>query len=201
MTAAGLFLRSSLRAAALTPGFRIANSVVVELDPSLAGYNQTRGRESYRGLLARLKALPGVQSASIAATVPFGLTSNGSSIRRQGSDPADPASLVSCQSNIVDENCFQTMGIPLLRGRSFRMAETAGRTAVVLDRLAANRLWPQGDALGKHILLNEDGVAKAREMEVVGIVGDVREHVVGRGRSLMFTSRLARITSPTCTYT
>jgi predicted permease len=181
LTAAGLFLRSSWRAAALAPGFRTANSVVIELDPSLAGYNQTRGRETYRGLLARLKALPGVESASIAATVPFGLTSNGSSIRRQGSDPADPASLVYCQSNIVDENYFPTAGIPLLRGRSFRAAEAAGRTAVVLDRLAANRLWPQADALGKHVLLIEDGAAKPRDMEVVGIVGNVREHVVGKG--------------------
>jgi predicted permease len=181
LTAAGLFLRSSLRAAALAPGFRIANSIEIELDPSLAGYDQTRGREAYRGLLARLKALPGVQSASIAATVPFGMTSNGSSIRRQGSDPSDSGSLVYCQSNIVDENYFQTMGIPLLRGRSFRASEAYGRSAVVLDRMAANRLWPQGDALGKHILLHEDGAAKPRDMEVVGMVGNVQEHVVGKG--------------------
>jgi len=171
-----------LRAAAVAPGFRVANAVVVELDPSLAGYNQTRGRETYRGLLARLRELPGVESAAIAATVPFGITSNGSSIRREGSDPADPASRVYCQSNIVTETYFQTMGIPLLRGRPFRTAEGAGRTAVVLDRMAADRLWPHGDALGKHILLHEDGAAKAREMEVVGIVGNVQEHVVGRGR-------------------
>ena len=182
LTAAGLFLRSSFRAASLAPGFRVANSVVVELDPSLAGYNQVRGREIYRGLLARLRALPGVESAAIAATVPFGITANGSSIRREGSDPADPASLVYCQSNIVDEGYFQTMSIPLLRGRAFRAAEAAGRTAVVLDRLAADRLWPRGDALGKHILLHEDGAAKPREMEVVGIVGNVQQHVVGRGR-------------------
>jgi hypothetical protein len=45
LTAAGLFTRSALRAADMVPGFRIANSIVVELDPSLAGYNQVRGRE------------------------------------------------------------------------------------------------------------------------------------------------------------
>ncbi len=183
LTAAGLFLRSSFRAASLAPGFRVANSVVVELDPSLAGYNQVRGREIYRGLLARLRALPGVQSASVAATIPFGMVSNGRGVRRpEGSDPADPASLVYCQSNIVDEGYFQTMSIPLLRGRAFRAAEAVGRTAVVLDRLAADRLWPRGDALGKHILLHEDGAAKPREMEVVGIVGNVQQHVVGKSR-------------------
>ena len=180
LTAAGLFTRSALRAAGIAPGFRIANSIVIELDPSLAGYNQARGRETYRALLARLKALPGVQSASIAATVPFGMTASGRNIRRPGTDPADQRNLVNCRSNIVGPDYFETMGIPLLRGRSFRAAEASGRTAVVIDRLAANRLWPDGDALGKHILMNDD-VDKARELEIVGIVANVREHIVGRG--------------------
>jgi predicted permease len=181
LTAAGLFLRSATRAAGMAPGFRIANSIVVELDASLAGYNQTRGRETYRALLARLKALPGVESASLAATVPFGIVSNGRGIRRADSDPADHRSLVNCQSNIVDENYFQTMGIGLLRGRSFLPAEAAARSAVVLDRLAASRLWPDGGALGKHILMDEGEGEKPREMEVVGIVASVQEHIVGRG--------------------
>jgi predicted permease len=180
LTVAGLFTRSALRAAAISPGFRIANSIVIELDPSLAGYNQARGRETYRALLARLRALPGVESASLGATVPFGMTANGRSIRRSGTDPADPRNLVGCRSNIVEPDYFQTMGIALLRGRSFLPAETGARTAVVLDRLAANRLWPDGDALGKHIALDEEK-GRVREMEVVGIVANVREHIVGRG--------------------
>jgi predicted permease len=180
LTAAGLFTRSALRAADVAPGFRLANSIVIELDPSLAGYNQTRGRETYRALLARLKALPGVESASIAATVPFGMTSNGRGFRRADTNPADQASLVYCQTNIVDENYFRTMGIGLLRGRSFLPAEAAGPTAVVIDRLAASRLWPNGDALGKHILIDGGEGAKPREAEVVGIVANVREHIVGR---------------------
>ena len=183
LTAAGLLpAERAPRRRIAEPGFRIANSIVVEIDPGLAGYSTSRGKQTYLGLLARLKSLPGVQSASVAATIPFGITANGSSIRREGSDPADPASLVYCQSNIVDEGYFQTISIPLLRGRAFRAAEAVGRTAVVLDRLAADRLWPRGDALGKHILLHEDGAAKPREMEVVGIVGNVQQHVVGRGR-------------------
>jgi hypothetical protein len=89
LTAAGLFTRSALHAANMFTGFRVANSIVVELDASLAGYDRIRGRDTYRALLARLRALPGVESASLAATVPFGMTSSGRSIRRAGSDPAD----------------------------------------------------------------------------------------------------------------
>jgi predicted permease len=183
LTAAGLFLLSARRAADPAPGFRIANSIVVEVDASLAGYDQTRGRETYRALLARLKSLPGVESASLAATVPFGITSNGGSIRRADSDPADRRNLVHCRSNVVDPDYFQTMGIALLRGRSFLPAEAAARSAVVLDRLAASRLWPDGDALGKHILWEGEVAGKAREREVVGIVATVREHIVGKGES------------------
>jgi predicted permease len=181
LTAAGLFTRSALRAANVFTGFRVANSIVVELDASLAGYDRIRGRDTYRALLARLRALPGVESASLAATVPFGMTSNGRSIRRAGSDPADKGNLVPCQSNIVEESYFQTMGIEMLRGRTFRAAEGAVRSAVVLDRLAARRLWSDGEALGKHVQLTEDEKGKPREMEVVGIVANVQEHVVGRG--------------------
>ena len=157
LTAAGLFTRSALRAAAMAPGFRIANSIVIELDPSLAGYNQTRGRETYRALLARLKALPGVESASLAATVPFGMTSNGRSHPARGhrSRREAKSGFLPVQHRRI-RNYFQTMGIALLRGRSFRPAEGAARSAVVLDRLAADRLWPDGDALGKHILLNDE---------------------------------------------
>ncbi|MCX6633291.1 MAG: ABC transporter permease [Candidatus Solibacter sp.] len=181
LTAAGLFLRSALRAADMAPGFRIANSIVVELDPALAGYNQTRGRETYRALLGRLKALPGVQSASMAATIPFGIVSNGRSIRRADSDAAEKRNLISCRSNIVDSDYFQTMGIALLRGRSFQPAEANAGTAIVLDRLAASRLWPDGDALGKFILLDGEAAGKTRAREVVGIVGNVQEHIVGKG--------------------
>src|ERR1039457_2678156 len=169
LTAAGLFTRSALRAADVAPGFRNANSIVIELDASLAGYNSTRGRETYRALLARLKALPGVESASLAGTVPFGMTSFGHGIRPAGSDAADQRSLVYCQSNIVDRSYFRTMGIGLLRGRSFLPAEAAGPTAGVIDRLAASRLWPDGDALGKHILMDGGEAGKPSEMEVVGI--------------------------------
>jgi len=183
LTAAGLFVRSAVRAAGLAPGFRIANSIVVEIDPSLAGYDQTRGRETYRALLARFRALPGVETASVAATVPFGIVSNGRAVRRPDADPADKSKVVNCQSNIVEGSYFQAMGIALLRGRSFLPAEAAGRTAVVLDRLAARRLWPDGDALGRHVVLNEGDAATSREMEVVGIVGDVQEHIVGRDQS------------------
>jgi predicted permease len=178
LTAAGLFIRSAVRAASAAPGFRVSNSVIVEIDPSLAGYDPVRGKEAYRALLARFRALPGVESASTAATVPYGFISLGRSIQRLTDDPADKHTQVYCASNIVEADYFRTMGIPLLRGRSFLPAEAAAGNAVMLDRGAAARLWPNGDALGKRLRLLGGDTGSGREVEVVGVVGDVQEHII-----------------------
>jgi predicted permease len=184
LTAAGLFLRSFVRAANVSPGFRMENAVLIELDPSLAGYDEQHGRQIYRALLDRLAALPGVESTSIAATVPFGMVSLGRNIRKSSDAPsATPDGSEECRFNIVGESYFATLGIPLLRGRPFLPVEARAGTppVVILDQLAASRLWPNGDALGKHVRMSGGGLQKPRDAEVVGVVGSVQEHIIGRG--------------------
>jgi len=178
LTAAGLFVRSSLAVAHVEPGFRLDHEVRVEVDPSLAGDDEARGRQIYRALLGRLRSMPGVESASVAATVPFGMISLGRAIQRSSDTPK-----ISSRSNIVGADYFQTLGIPLVRGRSFSAAETEDPKTprvVILDHLAAERLWPKGDAVGQHIrLLPEDGTSPAEDAEVVGVAGNVRENIWG----------------------
>jgi predicted permease len=83
---------------------------------------------------------------------------------------------------MVSENYFETLGIPLLQGRTFDARErngTAPRVAI-LDKSAAGRLWPKGGAVGEHIRVNSgDGRERPQDAEVVGVVGDVREHLSG----------------------
>jgi predicted permease len=194
LATAGLFIRSSLAALSIQPGFRMDRGAVVEIDPSLAGYDPARSAEVTRAMVARLSAIPGVESASMAATVPFGLTSLGRTVQRASdplSDATDPAKrdrLVSGSFNIVGADYFATLGIPILRGRPFREAETlpgkAGRQAagvVVIDRLAAEKLWPKGEnPIGQRLrLLQGDAAGKAREVEIVGVAADLRDHIVG----------------------
>ena len=182
VSAAGLFLRSAWNAAAVQPGFRIDNEVVVELDPSLAGYDETRGRQLYRTLLERLGNLPGVQSASLAATVPFGMFSLGRTVERADAPAAANQKGLSFRSNIVSENYFTTLGIPVLRGRSFQESQTAGGPAVViLDQNAAEKLWPHGNPIGQRVRFSASDAAKQAtvEAEVVGIVGNVQDDVIG----------------------
>jgi predicted permease len=191
LTAAGLFIRSARTTQNVQPGFRIENSVLIEVDPSLAGYDETHGRQLLRSVLDRLRAVPGVESASMAATVPFGMVSLGRNIQRSsdapavGADPKSRTDGLSCRFNLVGEDYFATIGIPLLQGRAFRQDETQNAKSdpvVVLDQLAAEKLWPGGRAVGQHIRFVENkSSSPGRDAEVVGIVAGVQENVFGQG--------------------
>ncbi|SPE41437.1 Permease [Candidatus Sulfopaludibacter sp. SbA3] len=179
LVAAGLFLRSSLSAAQLGPGFRIAGELVLETDASLTGYGEARGRQLYPALVNRLQALPGVESASLGAIIPFGIISMSRGLRA-----TKDAKEVNAAFNIVGPNYFQTLGIPLLRGRAFGLGDArAGGGVVILDQLAANRLWPGQDAVGRHLLMNH-GPEKLQDLEVVGVVAATRQRFIGEESSL-----------------
>jgi predicted permease len=175
LTAAGLFVRSAQRAAQIEPGFSIDHRLLLEVDPSLAGYDETRGRQIYRQLVDRLKSIPGVESVSVAATVPFGMISLGRSVQRASDAPN--ATALSCGLNIVGEDYFKTLGIPLLRGRTFPATEKGPKVAI-LDREAAESLWPKGDAIGQHIRMHMSDRA-TEDVEVIGVVGGTKDSILG----------------------
>ena len=186
LSAAGLFIRSSVQAARVQPGFRVSGEILAEVDASLAGYDETRGRETYRAVVDRLQAIPGVESVSLAATVPFGMISLDKTVQRSSDSPSSMAGSesaiheVACQYNVVGAEYFQTMEIPLLRGRAFSTRDAAGTTPVVmLDQAAAEHLWPGGEAVGKNVRLVSGGSQPAVDAEVVGVVANVQERVLG----------------------
>ncbi len=195
LTAAGLFVHSAVRAANIQPGFSLDNQILAEVDASLISYDQARGSQLYEALKDRLRHIPGVQSVAIAATVPFGLVSLGKSITPSDVAPSKEHPALSARYNIVSEDYFQTLGIPVLRGRPFLGAEsTRGSKSkvAILDKQAAEKLWPGGDALGKHIRLDAGGPGgigisssgeeqkQPPDLEVVGVVGDIREGILGQ---------------------
>jgi predicted permease len=186
LSAAGLFVRSSMQAARLEPGFSIHNELLAEVDASLAGYDEARGREVYRALQERLQSTPGVESVGFAATVPFGMVSLGKSVQRSGDAPASSTNTppeADCSYNIVSSDYFQTLQIPLERGRAFSAQDessTAQRVAI-LDQAAAEKLWPGGDAVGKSVRLGSGGGGEpAMDAEIVGVVANVQEGVTGK---------------------
>lgn len=184
LTATGLFVHSAVRASNIQPGFSLENEVLAEVDASLIDYDEARGSQLYKALKERLRSVPGVQSVAIAATVPFGMTELGKNLSPSGTAASKDHPALEARYNIVSEDYFQTLGIPLLRGRSFTAMESsqASKSSVaIIDRLAADKLWPSGDAPGKHIQLDADkaGGKQARDVLVVGVVGNIRESILG----------------------
>jgi putative ABC transport system permease protein len=178
LTAAGLFVHSAFRAADVQPGFSIQNQMLAEVDASMTNYDEAHGRQLYTRLRERLQGIPGVESVAMAAVVSFGETDLGTSVTPANFTASKEHSPVNARFNIVTDGYFRTLGIPLLRGRSFAAAENMPAShshVAILDKTAAERLFPKGDAIGKQIRLDQDndrGIC-----EVVGVAGDIRQRI------------------------
>jgi predicted permease len=185
LTAAALFIRGANKAASVDTGLTPGASFLLETDASLAGYDQKRGQDLYRNLEERFAAIPGVDHASISATIPFGMISLSRNIQRAGLQPgpdAKPATAAdglafSAAWNSVGADYFATVGLRTIRGRVFTQAETtqsSGPMVAVIDEVLAKKLWPEGDALGQRIQYASDSAPKAKsEGRSVGASADL----------------------------
>jgi macrolide transport system ATP-binding/permease protein len=164
---AGLFVRSLQSAQQMYLGFEPDHILNVNLDPSEVGYDQARTTNFYQQLEDRLRAFPGVQSVSMAYSVPMGNYSQtaGVTIEDQPLQAGQQPPVI--LFNSVDPAYFQTMKIPLLRGRGFTNADngTALHVAVV-NRTMAEQFWPNEDAIGKRFTSDE---TKGTFWQVIGV--------------------------------
>jgi len=202
LTAAALFIRGAGKAAAVETGLQTSTNYLLETDASLATYDQAHSQNLYRTLEERLASLPGVESASISSTVPFGMIDLNKSVQRGGANPAPDAKPATAADglafepslNSVGADYFKTVGLPLLRGRAFNVAEAMHQTSpqvAIIDEVLAKKLWPAGDALGQRIQFAEKEPTRAREsggetkaqIEVVGIVPYTRDNLFGKDPS------------------
>jgi predicted permease len=181
ITAAGLFIRGALKASSVETGFSADSTILIEVDASLGGYDQTQALQLYRAASDHLGALPGVQAASIASTVPFGLYTMNRPVQRAGAKPAPGSHPTTAADGLaynvrwsgIGADYFTTMGLPLLRGRAFTKieAEIPGASPVaIVDDVLAKKLWPEGDALGQRIEWAES-TAPTAQLGGSGIMG------------------------------
>jgi predicted permease len=132
-----------------------------------AGFDKKRSQKFYRELLERVRSLPGVESASLASSVPMGPISNSDRVYPEGSSfpGGEPAAVISFAA--VDAPYFQTMKVPIVRGRAFteRDNEISPPVAIVNEAMA-RRLWPDRDPIGKRFRARD---ATGKLLEVIGV--------------------------------
>ena len=173
LTAAALFIRGANKAASVDTGLKPGASFLLETDASLAGYEPKRAEELYRNLNARLTALPGVDHASISATVPFGMISLSKNVQRAGIRPGpDDKPTTAAQGlafnadwNSVGADYFKTVDLAVVRGRAFNESEatqSGSAKVAIIDNILAKKLWPGGDALGQRIQFASDNAPRAK---------------------------------------
>jgi macrolide transport system ATP-binding/permease protein len=162
-----LFLRTLRNASAIDPGFSTRTALLATVDLLPAGYERDRGTVFMRSLLARVRELPGVESASTIRRMPLGLTgSSDTSFAVVGYAPA-PGEEMSTDFSNVGSAYLRTMGIPLIEGRDIGDGDVSGtRDVVVINETLARRYFAGRRALGGQLRFF------GRTVEVVGIARD-----------------------------
>ncbi len=182
LTATGLFLRGAFNATRANPGFPLENSVLAEVDMSLTDFDETRIRRLYTSIVEELRAIPGVEAASYANIVPFGMVMEGRKVTVPGNTSDNPVASTYANLTVVANDYFKTLRLPLLRGREFNPIEAESQSAspvAIIDEPLARQLWPNQDPIGQ--LIQFDDHHEGREiMEIVGVVPGIRDRVMDR---------------------
>jgi len=171
---AGLFIRSFMSAQQINPGFSPHNVLIATYDLFTGGYSEASGVEFDRQLVAKLEAQPGIQSVALSSRVPLGFGGGSTAVNPEGYVSQANESMET-QVAIVTPNYFQTLQIPLVKGRDFTPQDTkSSQRVVIVSETFVNRYWPNQEALGKQ--LNSDlthewftVVGVARDSKVNGL--------------------------------
>ncbi|HEY6391674.1 MAG TPA: ADOP family duplicated permease, partial [Bryobacteraceae bacterium] len=173
LVGATLFLRTLHNLVGQKLGYDREHLMMVRIDPVSAGYKGASVTALYQQIREKLRNIPGVRNVTLSNAGLF------------GGDAGDPISIDSPTSlkpddlhsrwTLVGPDYFETLGIPLLRGRKIDAADAArGARVCVVNEKFAKFYFPDSDPIGKHVT---DEYPTTRETyEIVGIVADVREH-------------------------
>jgi predicted permease len=173
LATAGLFLRSLGNASSIDIGFKPDNILMMTVDPKLHNYSPEKTVQFLSQLRERVSALPGVRSVSFLDTVPlsiggasYGFNVDAANARPQQRAQADVYS--------VGSGYFQTMGIPLLRGRDFNI-QSRDEHAIIINETMAGHLFPKQDPIGR--VLRADKILYT----VIGVARNSKSRTLGEG--------------------
>lgn len=169
MVGVGLCLRSLQNLRNVDPGFSARNLATLMIELGDTGYSEAQGREFYDRLRQAASQLYGVESYSLAPGLPLGDTSWGTDqVTFEGAAVSNQQD-VDITYSMADGNYFQTLGIPLLAGRTFDASDRQqGAEVAVVNHKLAETYWPGENPIGKHMHIKNGN----REITVAGVVGD-----------------------------
>jgi putative ABC transport system permease protein len=174
LAGAGLLIRSFSRLMGVDPGFQSKGILTARVElPNSKYKDDAKVSEFYAQLLERIRQLPGVRSASADAYLPFTGDIAGTGVEVEGRPPLSAAEQPEVDVAVVEPHFFETLGIPLLSGRTFNDREAREVSHnVVISQSMARKLWPNEDPVGKRVTIH----MKDQDVpsQVIGVVGDVK---------------------------
>jgi putative ABC transport system permease protein len=189
---AGLFARALRQVVTIDPGFDPRGVELASIDPSQAGYTATTGPLFVRSVLDRVRQMPDVTSATIAAVLPGGFEVRRNGLSVPGARPPGGQRFWDVDWNIVEPGYFATLRIAMTAGRDFSDADRAGTPLVaVISEAAARRFWPgkpTQEALGQSLMQPAFGprgpTNDVKALRVIGVARDIKANSLVDGATL-----------------
>ena len=179
LTCAALSLESVWNASRMDPGFDPAGVVTASFLPRRINYSPARTEAFYQQLTEHIKALPGVLSVGLADKLPLTVEYATGQCAPEGQDSSPEEQWLTVDRDSVGPGYFQTMGIPIVRGRAFNEQHTSTSLPVVaVNQTLAGLFWPGRDPIGQRVRL---GGSKGY-YEVVGVARDGKYRTLGEQR-------------------
>lgn len=167
LVSASTMLRGFRRMLLAGPGFRTDHLVMMSFDPTLVRYTQAQADQFYQQLEDRTRTLPGVKSAALTYVIPMAPNQDVANIVPEGHQFPKGTESATVFADSCDEHYFDTLGIPIRRGRGFRETDTAKAPLVaVINEKLASHYWPGQDPIGKRFRLND---RNGSWVEIVGL--------------------------------
>jgi len=175
LVSAGLLLRSFLSLLNTDPGFNSTNLLTMKLVLPAAKYKDDQARAAfYSELLNRIRVLPGVESVAAVNYLPLGGSNSSDIFLIEGLPEPPPGQEFIGRYRVCTPDYFQTMGIPILKGRAFTEQDKVDAPRVVIvNETLAQRYWPNQDPINKRMRFTGP-LEKNPWIQVVGVVKDVK---------------------------
>src|SRR5437660_4117231 len=172
LISATLLVKSFILSVRSSPGYNPANLMVAQLALPRTKYaRESRQRNFSQDVLARIRALPQVDSAGMASNVPFGGFGQGVEFEAVGKPAPQPGERQGTHFTAVSADYFSTMQIGLVRGRMFNSADAqGGYPSVIINQTMAGQIWPNEDPLGKELRFGDQHTVGT----IVGVVNDIK---------------------------
>jgi macrolide transport system ATP-binding/permease protein len=192
----------------LQTGFDPKNLYLIALDPTRDGYSSARAEAFFDKLMNRLKTVPSITGAALTETVPASMSGTLVTVAAPAGELKE---IIPARQHVVGEGYFETAGISILRGRSFRRTDTGEHsTGVIISEALAERLRNGQELLGRGIEIGNGELAAPKILpgsfdhrpavpggglqtfEVVGVAADVAEGLVVADRHPRYIFRCAQ---------